>query len=285
MRRTTANVLVFASVLVMLGVGGCGKSSSDVSKSTASLLDSVSSEKWQALADRKIFFAHKSVGYNIVQGITELETMEPRISVRLLESKNPADFENAVFAHAENGKNGDPAGKLAAFRDSMNSGIGNKADVAVLKFCWADFTADTKIDELFAEYRKTMAELKAAYPQTTFVHVTVPLTVTQAGVKALVKSAIGRPVFGLQENVARNRYNELIRREYKGREPMFDLASWESTGPDGSEQKYNAEDAAYNELNHLYNSDGGHLNSHGRQWVAGHFLVFLANLPDAHVGE
>ena len=78
-----------------------------------------------------------------------------------------------------------------------------------------------------------MTELKTAYPHVTFVHVTVPLTITQAGVKAWVKSAIGKPVFGVQENAVRNRYNELIRDEYRGHEPLFDLASWESTGPDG----------------------------------------------------
>ena len=285
MQETRTHVLVFACVLVMLAVAGCGKGSSDVSKSTVSLLDSVSSEKWKKLAGRKIFFAHKSVGYNNVESIAEIEKSEPRIGVRLLESKNPSDFESPVLAHAENGVNGDPVGKLAAFRKSMNSGIGDKVDVAVIKFCWADFSPDTKIDELFAEYKKTMTELKTAYPHVTFVHVTVPLTVTQAGVKAWVKSTIGKPVFGLQENIVRNRYNESIRHEYKGNEPLFDLASWESTGPDGSEQKYKTEGAAYNELNHGYNSDGGHLNSDGRQWVASHFLVFLANLPDSHVGD
>ena len=57
----------------------------------------------------------------------------------------------------------------------------------MIKFCWADFTPDTKIDELFAEYNKTMAQPEAAYPHVTFVHFTVPLTVTQAGVKAWVK--------------------------------------------------------------------------------------------------
>jgi hypothetical protein len=285
MQKTRTNAGVFACILVMLVVAGCGQGSSDISKSTGSLLDSVSSEKWKALAGRRIFFAHKSVGYNIVEGITEIEKSEPQIGVRLLESKNPADFERPVFAHAENGMNGDPIGKLAAFRQSMNSGIGDKVDVAAVKFCWADFTEDTKLDELFAEYKKTMTDLKTAYPHVNFVHVTVPLTVTQAGVKALVKSAIGKPVFGLQENAVRNRYNELIRHEYKGHEPLFDLASWESIGPDGSEKKYKVEDAAYNELNHRYNSDSGHLNSDGRQWIAGHFLVFLANLPDVRVGE
>jgi hypothetical protein len=269
----------------MFGVAGCGTGSSDIRKATVSLLDSVSSQKWQKLAGRKIFFAHKSVGYNIVEGIAEIEKSEPRIGVRLLESKNPADFQSPVLAHAENGKNGDPIGKLAAFRTSMSSGIGDKVDVAVIKFCWADFTADTETDELFAAYKKTMTELTTAYPHVTFVHVTVPLTITQAGVKAWVKSAIGRPVFGLQENAVRNRYNELIRHEYKGHEPLFDLASWESTGPDGSEQTYKAEGGAFHELNHRYNSDGGHLNSDGRQWIAGHFLVFLANLPDSRAGE
>jgi hypothetical protein len=285
MPKAISNVLLFACVLAMFVAAGCGKASSEVSKSTVSLLGSLSSEKWKALADRRIFFAHKSVGYNIVEGITEIEKSESRIGVRLLESKNPADFESPVLAHAENGMNGDPVGKLAAFRKSMNSGIGEKVDVAAIKFCWADFNADTKIDELFAEYKNTMTELKTAYPHVTFVHVTVPLTVTQAGVKAWVKGAIGKPVFGLQENAVRNRYNDLIRHEYKGKQPLFDLASWESTGPDGSEQKYTIEGAAYNELNHGYNSDGGHLNSDGRQWVASHLLVFLANLPDAHVRD
>ena len=235
MKQTRTNILLFVCVLVM-SIAGCGKGSADISRSTVSLLDSVSSEKWKALGGRRIFFAHKSVGYNIVEGITEIEKFEPRIDVRLLESKNPADFGSAVFAHAENGMNGDPIGKLAAFRTSMSSGIGDNVDVAVIKFCWADFTADTKIDVLFGEYRKTMTELRTAYPHVTFVHVTVPLTVTQSGVKAWVKSAIGKPVFGLQENAVRNRFNELIRHEYKGHEPLFDLASWESTDPDGSEQ-------------------------------------------------
>ena len=139
MQKTKTSVLVFACGFVMLAVVGCGKGSLDMSGSTVSLLDSVSSDKWKALAGRKIFFAHKSVGYNIVEGITEIEKSEPRIGVRLLESKNPADFESPVLAHAENGKNGDPIGKLAAFRESMNSGIGDKVDVAVIKFCWADF--------------------------------------------------------------------------------------------------------------------------------------------------
>jgi hypothetical protein len=103
--------------------------------------------------------------------------------------------------------------------------------------------------------------------------------------KAWVKDMIGKPVFGLHENAVRNRYNELVRREYKGKQPLFDLASWESSGPDGATQTYKIEDAAYSELNHGYNSDGGHLNSNGRRWVASHLLVFLANLPDSHVGD
>ena len=238
MQETKIRVLVFACVLVTLVVAGCRNGPSDMSKSTVSLLDSVSSDKWKTLAGRKIFFAHKSVGYNVVEGITEIEKSEPRIGVRLLESTNPADFDSPVLAHADNGVNGDPFGKLAAFRKSIHSGIGDKVGVAVVKLCWADFSPDTKTDELFAEYKKTMAELRTAYPHVTFVHSTVPLTVTQAGVKALVKNALGKPVFGLKENVVRNRYNELIRHEYKGNEPLFDLASWESTGPDGSEQKY-----------------------------------------------
>ena len=60
-----------------------------------------------------------------------------------------------------------------------------------------------------------------------FVHVTVPLTAAQSGLKSLVKRPMGRA----PDNVRLEEYNQLLRRTYAGREPIFDLARLESISP------------------------------------------------------
>jgi len=271
------NLRAAAFVPVLLLFAGCGGKMSDTPRATESVLSKVSPEAWKRLSSQRIYFGHQSVGYNIVSGIEDLQRTNPAIRLELMEARDAASVERPAFAHSKVGKNKVPKDKLVDFAAIMNGGLGGKVDLAGFKFCYIDFNAKTNVDELFAEYRTTAAGLKAAYPATRFVHFTVPLTVVQGGPKAWIKQVMGKPLWGAAENVKRNQFNEMLRREYSGKDLVFDLAQWESTFPDGSRRSFTSGGKTYYALVDAYASDGEHLNGPGRQWVAAHLLADLAN--------
>ena len=134
----------------------------------------------------------------------------PHINLNIVETSNPADFNHPLFAHARVGKNTDPKSKINAFSAFMKEAIGNKADIAFFKFCYVDVMAGTDVHKVFTEYMNSMSHLKKTYPKTNFIHVTVPLTTRQTGIKAWIKKLIGRPVGGYDDNIKRNQFNELL---------------------------------------------------------------------------
>ena len=124
-----------------------------------------------------------------------------------------------------------------------------------------------------------MSLLKNKYPKTTFVHITVPLVTTKATWKTWIKKLIKKEfIWEYDNNVARNKYNELVRKEYDGNEPVFDLAKVESTYPDGKRAEFERNGERHYSLVPDYTHDGGHLNASGRKIVAEQLLILLANL-------
>jgi hypothetical protein len=231
---------------------------------------------WAALAGRRIFFGHQSVGYNIVDGVTELLRQNQQPVLRIEETVVPDELQPGVLAHAAVGTNGDPSSKMRAFAEYMDSGLGARSDLALLKFCYIDVDANTDIKKVFAEYKQVMGELKKRHPATRFVHATMPLRLVQTGPKALVKRLLSRPAGGYVENVQRNLYNEMLRREYEGREPLFDIARLESETADNAATTFTFHGQEYFALNASYTPDNGHLNEQGRRVVAAGLLDALA---------
>jgi hypothetical protein len=219
-----------------------------------------------------------SVGFNIISGVEDVLKENSKLRLSIVETNNPADFNRPLFAHSRVGKNHEPLSKIKGFSTFMENGIGEKADVAFVKFCFVDIYAPTDAQKVFGEYKASMAELRKKYPQVTFVHVTGPLTIVQSGWKAFIKKIIGRPIDGYQDNIQRDGFNELLRKEYKGKEPIFDLAVLESTLPDGSRTTFTKDRKEYPYLVPEYTKDGGHLNEKGRKIVAEQLLIFLASL-------
>lgn len=218
-----------------------------------------------AVAERRVFFGHMSVGNNILSGLDEVYgasgvTPPPRIEIAPGDA--PTLPPGGVLAHTLIGENGNPAGKLANFDAILRGGLAEQVEVAALKFCYVDIRWDSDVETLFARYQETMAQLEADYPEVRFVHMTVPLTTGPAGIKSGVKALIGR-----DDNVARGRYNAMMRDAY-GPERLFDLAALEATEPDGVLRKH--------ELFAEYSSDGGHLNATGAAHVAAGLVSFLA---------
>ena len=233
---------------------------------------------WEKLSKKKIYFGHMSVGNNIIDGIKDLIKENPKIKLNIVETSEKADFKAGVFAHSSVGKNQDPQSKIDTFKRFVEEGIGDTANIAFLKFCYIDFMADAKPRKVLNEYKDTMSHLKREYPNTTFIHLTVPLTSRQTGVKAWIKKIIGRPIWGVEDNIKKFEFNELLKKEFDGKDHIFDIAKIESTMPDGTRLSYSKDGKTYYAMVPEYTMDGGHLNEVGRKKVAEQLLILLANL-------
>ena len=229
------------------------------------------------LSQLRIFFGHQSVGMNLLEGVREIAARHPEIPLRV--SEVAGELPARTFGHAFMAENGKPELKLEGFERALSSGIGSVADVALLKFCYADFSRNTDPAALFARYQATLRALQARYPRLTFVHVTVPLTTVDTSAKSAVKRLLGRAPGGLLENARREEFNALLRRAFAGKEPLFDLALLESTAPGGAREQHKWNGRMIPALLPAYTEDGGHLASSTRSWFAQQFVAALASAP------
>jgi hypothetical protein len=238
----------------------------------------VPASAWEKLSQKKIYFGHQSVGYNIIDGIKDVMKENPQIKLNIVETSNPADFNLGILAHSRVGKNMDPKSKVNEFVTFLENGIGEKADIAFLKFCYVDIMPNSDVENIFKHYVASMSELKSKYPNITIIHLTTPLTSLQAGPKAWIKKMIGRAIRGVDDNINRKEYNEILMQRYQGKETVFDLAGIESTYSNGSRSSFTKDGNTYYSLAAEYTYDGGHLNEMGRRIVAEHLLIFLVDL-------
>lgn len=232
----------------------------------------------QRIAQRKIFFGHRSVGRNLLDGVSQLSTMAG-VPVHMVETPTAEGVKPAVFGHTLVDRNGDPFQKIKSFEQAIGqqpTGL----DIALVKFCYVDITANTDVKALFSRYRASIEDLKARNPGTAFVHVTAPLTIVQDGIKDSLKRLIGRAPYGTIENIRREEYNTLLRETYSGHEPLFDLARVESTAPDGTAVSVKWKGSVAPAMSPAYTDDGGHLNATGKLRAAREFVSVLASIPD-----
>ena len=226
----------------------------------AALADPALHAQLERVARERVFFAHQSVGANVLEGLGRLAAAE-HVDLSIEDMRVP--------------ENGDPLRKLRNFERAVDERAGS-IDVALVKFCYVDIGPDTDAAALFEQYRATLQRLQARHPDVTFVHVTVPLTRAQEGFKALAKRLIGRHPYGTVENVRREEYNALLRSAYLGREPFFDLARVESSGPDGRRVSVTWNGRTAPALAPDYTEDGGHLNAEGSERAARELVAALA---------
>jgi len=255
----------------------CDRSTVDMSVDLNEL-GNISYKNWSWLAERKIFFAHQSVGENIIEGIILIQRELPGINLEIKEISSAQDFRTPIFGHAKVGKNFDPFSKCDDFKKMMESGLGDKVDIAFMKMCYVDVIAKTDVDELFRYYTETMGYLEKKYPKTIFVHFTVPLTISQKGWKVRVKRLLHKPLWDDEDNIKRFLYNEKLREKYGASGRLFELAEYESTWPDGSRSSFYLDGKKYFNLVSAYAWDEGHLTEMGKRWVGGKLLGYLQGL-------
>lgn len=228
-----------------------------------------------AVAKRRVFFGHQSVGGNVLDGLAEVTGG----AVRVVSSREADAFDTPGLVHTLIGQNEAPLTKAADFERAMD-GIGERADIAFFKLCYVDFDATTDVQAVFDAYKGTLDKLAAKYPKVTFVAVTAPLTTVQTGPKAWLKRTFGSGAWGEAENVKRQAFNEKLREAFRGK-PLFDLARLEAQRPDGTTQSFTRDGATVPALTPEYTDDGGHLNAVGRKVVAEALVKFLAAVPVA----
>ena len=257
------------------------KTRTDASQVILPSIDDVSGESWAKLAGKKIFFGHQSVGYNIIDGISDVMNERDYIKLNVLESHKPAIFDQPVLAHSQVGRNTDPVSKIESFVDIMDAGAGGKVDIAFFKFCYVDIMRDSDPQKIFDTYIAAIEDLKERYPETRFMHVTVPLRSVPKGagknLKQSVKLLIGKPGF-MEDNMMRRRYNDFLNDTYSKTGLLFDLALIESVNKDGLKcHAVKGAEKVY-VMAPEYTEDGGHLNSQGRKKVAEQLLIILAEM-------
>ncbi len=249
-------------------------------------IQKVPQSTWDQLAQKKIFFGHHSVGENILQGLKTLLAEHPNIHLKIINSKEMGNqIARPSLVEGPVGRNFYPYTKLNAFKEKIEAGYGETADIVFFKFCFVDFNPETEINALFTNYRDTLDDLRKKYPDTTFAVISAPLTCYAPGfaglekrAKDIIKKIIGK--LNIYDYKSANRFNELLTKEYKGKVPFFDLARYESTRPDGSRNSTIVDGQQNFELVQGYTTDGGHLNTIGQKLIAEQFLLFLANTAE-----
>lgn len=201
------------------------------------------------VASKRVYFGHQSVGGNIMGAVPDVFTAFSVTAPPLTGSDTGRS--GPFFADGPVGANGDPHSKVTDFAADVRGGIGNRVDMALMKFCYVDIGAASNVDEVFRDYRDSLTQLQKEYPGVAFIAVTAPLTV-------------GAPA----DNARREQYNALVRAQYPGR--LFDLAAVESTAPDGTRGT---------SLYAGYAADSeGHLNEQGSRLAARELLKVVARV-------
>jgi hypothetical protein len=222
----------------------------------------------------RVFFAHQSVGRNILDGLASL-AQHAGIGIRIEAPDQGVDGPGITQGLA--GRNGHPDSKIQYFVEAMASFDGRLPRVALMKFCYVDFTPSTDIDALFQRYQEAHASCQRKYPAVAFVPVTVPLTTTPTSLRDTVKRLLGSSLRKDEANERRTVFNDRLRATFKG-QPIFDLAKVESTRPDGTLEHFRGRDGTVAEaLFSGYTSDGGHLNEEGCRRAAAEFVKVIVS--------
>lgn len=210
----------------------------------------------EKLARTSFYFAHASVGGNMLKGLKALNKENPQqypLVARDAGNGPGGSFEGGVV-YQDNRGNPGWRGKIDHFRQRVDGGWNGAGLVVLDKFCYVDPDADPGV------YLQTMSDLERRHPDTVVVYATIPL-----------KSGEDR------NNTRRQAFNEQVRRFVRERGGvLFDIADIEAHDPAGRAIVFgsNATPTLYD----AYTHDGGHLNAQGARRVALGFYALAAEL-------
>ena len=222
----------------------------------------------------KIFFAHQSVGNNLLSGVQRLAAGAGR-ELKVAKLDEADGKPGALWLHIAAGRNGEPKSKIDEFVSTLKGRTSLKPDVAFMKFCYIDFNPQTDVGDVFAYYQNALNALKRERPDVRIAHVTAPLMQKPNTLKARAQRLLGREVWGDAANVKRAEFNARLLAAFPS-DPIFDVARWESTRPDGSRESFEQGGKTYYSLVPSYSDDGGHLDDLGQRVLGAEMIRFVA---------
>lgn len=220
-------------------------------------------QEWlDAVRNLDTFFAHKSVGDNILDGMADLQSQNPtRYTIAIAVDGPDWYATHSGILHQSLGTNGLPETKIDGFDDFIRGGY-HAADTAMMKFCPGDTIPFGTMPayDIWIGYRDMMAALEQDYPDVVFVWWTMPLSIASDD----------------RGNDEKEIFNGQVR-DYCDVHGcvLFDIADIESHDPDGNPV---ISPAGYEAMWAGYASDGAHLNEVGRQRVASAYWWLMARI-------
>lgn len=234
----------------------------------------------------RTFFAHQSVGADILAGIEQLVRGGSRVAQVLELGQAGSGIEpdlthSLLIIHERIGANREPLTKIAGFRAVLDANPRPEIDVAVLKFCYVDIATQADAETLWRHYEAAIEELSTVHPSVHLVHCTVPLRTLPEGAYAWLRRVLGHRHAAIAGNRARDWFNRKLRERFGGGHRLFDLAALESRRADGRSCELIDAGTRVPSLAREWTYDGGHLNERGRTMAAAAFLEFLQTLQDS----
>ena len=234
----------------------------------------------RAVRHARVLFLHHSVGQNMLEAIAKLDAAVDGAPLPIVGLPAAEREAGGVLAHVSGGENARPTTKIDAFAAALVEHPGLRAQIAMMKLCFVDFTPETDVDALLHAYARRVGELRRLRPALRVVHVTTPLTARPRGPVASARRLLGLSVWEDQANARRDRFNRALRVRFAG-EPVFDLAAIEASGPSGDRDHATVDGARVPTLDPLYTDDGGHLNATGARVVAAAWFRLVADVVRA----
>jgi hypothetical protein len=234
----------------------------------------------------RTFFAHQSVGADILAGIEQLGRDGPHVARVLDLAQARAGIEpdlthSLLIIHERIGSNREPLTKIAGFREVLAAKHRLEVDVALLKFCYVDIATQAEAEALWRHYETAIEELSTVHPGVQLVHCTVPLRSLPEGPYAWLRRALGHRHPAIAANRARDWFNRKLRERFRPGHRLFDLAALESRRANGKPCERIDAGTPVPSLAREWTYDGGHLNDRGRTMAAAAFLEFLQTLQDS----
>jgi hypothetical protein len=130
---------------------------------------------------------------------------------------------------------------------------------------------------VFKAYKDTLDALEQDYPDTHFIHFTVPLTPVKETIKTWIKKIMRRSCWELSDNISRMQYNKLVRRAY-AQHNLFDIAQVESNTESRSQSGFTYHGSYYQAMNKDIAERDGHLNATGKIYMAEKLTGFLCQV-------
>lgn len=236
---------------------------------------------WSQIARRTVYFGHQSVGSGIVAGVEQL-TRDHGLPLRVIQTPEPASIPGPAFVHFLVGQKRDYASKNAAVLRLLESSTRADKPLVMLKYCYGDIRSPDESGRMFEAYRDTVDTIQSEHPDVTVVHATIPLTTAESSFQSAAKRLFGRST-QREASVARHRYNELVRREFRETEPIFDLAKVQSTRPDGTMAGFTVGGHVIEKLAPENTADGIHLTPQCQRVAAEALLDVLADAIEVRV--